>query len=256
MTSAQRPRILDIPFDRVSRREVVARVEDAISAKSFCHIVTPGPEFLMLSRRHPAFRKVLTSAELSLPDGIGIVFAARALGISGIRRVTGNDLLHDVCRAAQQKRWRVFFYGSHREGAVARAAARAVRRYPGITIAGAESGFRHWLKVPDAVVCWRIRRAKPDILFVALGAPEQELWIARNRHRLGRVTVAAGIGGALDYLAGAIPRAPALVRLFGLEWLVRLLMQPRRRWWRIVTAVILFPAAVIREKLSGGSHAR
>ncbi len=240
--------ILGIPFDRVTLDGALERVADAIQTRRFCQIVTPGPEFLMRAQHDPQFRSVLQRAELSLPDGAGVVLAARMLGLPRLERVTGNDLLDAVLKQAAAERWRVFFFGSLRPGAVELAARRAVRRYPGVDIVGAESGFRGDARVPDAEVCRRIRRSRADVLFVALGAPEQELWIARHRHELGRVVVAAGIGGAIDYLSGVVRRAPPAVRAIGLEWFLRLLAQPRRRYRRIVTAVWEFPLAVLRER--------
>lgn len=246
MTS--RPTILDIPFDSADLVSVVQRVGSAIARRTFCHIVTPGPEFLMRARHDRIFRLVLQSAELSLPDGMGVVLAAKALHGKKLTRITGNDLVHGICTEAARQHWRVYLFGSLRPGSVTRAASAVVKKYPGLTIVGAESGFRHGTRISDAIACWRIRRAHADVLFVSFGAPEQDVWIARNKHRLGTVMVAAGIGGAIDYLAGTLPRAPRLVRRLGLEWLVRLALQPRRRWRRIVTAVVEFPCAVVRQK--------
>lgn len=244
-----RPRILGIPFDVVTMASVLERAERAIRRRTFCQIVTPGPEFLMRAKEDPVFRSVLLSAEVSLPDGMGVVLAGKALGLTPpLTRVTGNDLVHGIFRRGEAEGWRIYFYGTLREGVLEQAVARALMKYPKLQIVGAESGYRRWLRIPDAAVCWRIRRARPDILFVSLGAPEQDLWIARNRSRLGTVMVAAGIGGAIDYLARAVRRAPPIVRNLGFEWFWRLLSQPKRRWRRIVTAVIEFPVAVLREK--------
>ncbi len=253
--STKRPSILGVPFDAIALPAVIERIADAITHRAFCHVVTPGPEFVMRAQRDHAFADVVRTAELSLPDGMGIVFAAKALGLPPLTRVTGVDLMDGVLRTAADRQWRVYLYGTLREGTIARAAAEATAKYRGLRIVGADSGFRRWMRVSDVVACWRIRRSRADVLFVALGAPEQDLWIARNRHRLGSVAAAAGIGGAVDYLSGALPRAPKPVRMLGLEWLMRLALQPRRRWRRIVTAVVKFPAAVVIEKLRGGSHA-
>jgi len=254
IAAENRPTILGIPFDPVTMDETVDRVGAAITRRVFCQIVTPGPEFIMRARHDAAFGDVIRSAELSLPDGMGVVFAAKALGLPPLTRVTGNDLMEGIFNEAVKRNWRVYLYGTLREGTIARAAAAATAKHPGLHIVGADSGFRRWLRVPDAVACWRIRRSKADVLFVALGAPAQDLWIARNRHRLGDVMVAAGVGGSIDYLSGALPRAPKVFRMLGLEWLVRLVMQPRRRWRRIVTAVIKFPVAVLQEMVRRGSH--
>lgn len=256
MAETTRPTILGVPFDTSSLSEVVDRVDRAIATRTFMHIVTPGPEFVMRARNDRRYADVLAHADLSLADGMGIQFAARALGIRGITRVTGNDLVLGVMERAVQKKWRIYLYGSTRHGDIEKAAAGAIRQFPGLDIVGTESGFRRGWKIPDAVMCWRIRRSKAEVLFVAFGAPEQEYWIARNRHRLGNVMVAAGIGGAAVYLAGTMPRAPKIMRSLGLEWLARLAVEPRRRWRRIVTAVIEFPFAVIVSKYrKGGTNA-
>lgn len=254
MNEDNRPHILGIPFNVITQDDAVARIAESIRQGSFCHVVTPGPEFIMRAQHDTRFRDTLRSAELSLADGMGVVLMGKILGLPRLERITGNDIMHALFRKAESEGWGIYLYGVLRHGAVERAAARAVERYPKLKIAGVDSGFRHWIRIPSALACWRIRRSRARILFVALGAPEQEYWIARNRHRLGDVTVAVGVGGAVDYLAGAMRRPPAVIRTLGFEWLFRLLVQPRRRWRRIVTAVISFPLAVMNEKLRGNTH--
>ncbi len=254
MSEDDRPQILGVPFSAVTCDGAVDKAAECIRNKSFCHIVTPGPEFIMRAQHDKKFREILRSAELSLADGMGVVLMGRLLGLPRLTRTTGNDIMHALFERASVEGWGIYLYGVLRHGAAERAAEHALRQYPKLRIVGVDSGFRHWIRLPDAIACWRIRRSKARILFVALGAPEQEYWIARNRRRLGDVMVAVGIGGAVDYLAGAMRRPPVVAQKLGFEWLFRLAAQPRRRWQRILTAVVRFPLAVIRSKVTGAAH--
>lgn len=242
-----RPQLLGVPFDVVSLAQALDRTAAAIRGKSLFQVVTPGPEFVMAARHHDRFRSILSRADLSLPDGFGLVLAARFLGLPRLARISGMDFLNVMFKRAEAEGWRFFFFGAQ-AGVAEQAAAKLLKRYPRLSVAGVESGWRHWLRLPDTYVCWRIRRARPDILLVALGAPQQELWIDANRQRLGSIRVAMGVGGAFDFWSGRIRRAPRALQRLGLEWLWRLLQEPRARWQRIVTAVFLFPLAMLREK--------
>ncbi|MBI4426410.1 MAG: WecB/TagA/CpsF family glycosyltransferase [Candidatus Kerfeldbacteria bacterium] len=242
-----RPTIFDVPLDPVTLSSALDRAEAALAGQRLFHVVTPGPEFLMAAHANRKFRAVLQRADLSLPDGFGVIMAAWWLGLERLSRVTGMDFVRGLAARAAVKGYRLFLFGGA-SGVVARAAAALVREFPGIRIAGVESGVRGWVRLPDALVSWRIRRAQPDILLVALGAPKQELWIDRHRAQLGRVRLVVGVGGVFDYLAGAVRWPPRLVRLLGLEWLWRLVLQPRQRWQRIVTATWRFAREVLREK--------
>lgn len=239
--------VLGVRFDRVTIDQALERVGQAIAERRFFHVVTPGPEFVMLARQNDRYRQLLRNADLSLTDGAGIVLAAKILGRPALRRITGNDLVDGVFRQSEQRGWRIACYGIRHPATASRIAESIRRQYPRVQLVMVESGWRHWRRLSDSLVGWKIRRSRADVVLVALGAPEQEFWIDRNHRRFGSTTVAIGIGGALDYFAGTIPRAPKFLRAVGLEWLIRLIIQPRRRWRRMVTAVIEFPAAVIRE---------
>ncbi|MBI5405221.1 MAG: WecB/TagA/CpsF family glycosyltransferase [Candidatus Kerfeldbacteria bacterium] len=244
---SDRPTILGIPFDATSLADAVARTQAALGGRTVFHVVTPGPEFLMTSRHHQRFAEVLRQADLSLPDGMGVIVAAKILGQAGLRRIPGMDFLDGLLRAAVSGGVAVFLYGAM-PGVAEAAAKRLTKQYVGLKIAGIESGFRGWIRVPESFVAWRIRRSRAAVLLVALGAPEQELWIDRNRSQLGSVRVAMGVGGAFDFWSGQVARAPQLMQRLGLEWAWRLLQQPRQRWRRIVTATWSFMIAVLNEK--------
>jgi len=249
-----RPRILGVPFDTVAIDEAIARSRTALAGDRLFHVVTAGPEFVMASRARPDFAAVLERSDLSLPDGMGIVIAAKILRTPGLHRIPGMEYLERLLAVCVNDGVGVFFYGAM-PGVAQAAAAQLIRRHPGLRVAGIESGWRGWLRVPDRYVAWKIRRSRARVLLVALGAPDQELWLDRHRSRLGDVRLAIGVGGAFDFWSGRIRRAPVVFQKLGFEWAWRLLQEPRTRWRRIATAVVAFPAAVLRDKLKGGSRA-
>jgi len=228
--NTQRPdtrlKILGIPVDDVTEAEAVQRIEGFIHAGRPHQVVTVNPEFLMAARRLPAFARVLQQAALAVPDGIGIIWASRWLGQPLRERVAGSDLVVRLAGLSAQRGYRLFFLGAA-PGVAAQAAGRLSALFPGLIVAGTYAGSPATAEEEEIVTL--IQRARPDILFVAYGHPQQDLWIARNQPRLG-VPVAMGVGGAFDFIAGRQKRAPQLIRRLGLEWLYRLCRQPWR--WR------------------------
>jgi N-acetylglucosaminyldiphosphoundecaprenol N-acetyl-beta-D-mannosaminyltransferase len=206
------------------------------------HVCTVNPEFLMIARSDSNFANILRRANLTVPDGVGLLWAARRLGQPLPERVTGSDGVPLIAERAAREGWSLFLLGAG-EGVAQRAADALVRRYPGLKIAGVYSGSPAGNEEADIVA--RVNASGADILFVAYGAPEQDKWIARNLPRL-RVTMAMGVGGAFDFIAGVVPRAPETMRRLGLEWLYRLYLQPWRfrrmlRLPRFVLAVLIQP---------------
>jgi N-acetylglucosaminyldiphosphoundecaprenol N-acetyl-beta-D-mannosaminyltransferase len=195
----------------------------------------------MRARRDPAFRRVLQEADLSIPDGVGLLLAARRQGRHLPERVPGSELVYHLAQAAAREGWRLFLLGAA-PGVAEEAAAIFQKRYPGLEVAGTYAGS----PVPeenDAIVA-RINESRADLLFVAYGAPRQDLWIARNREALETVRVALGVGGALDFVTGRSIRAPRWIRRLGLEWLHRLVREPWR--WRRMLALPRFAWHVLR----------
>jgi N-acetylglucosaminyldiphosphoundecaprenol N-acetyl-beta-D-mannosaminyltransferase len=219
----------------------LAWIETAVAARRPRQICTANPEFLMAAQRDPEFRRVLLAADLVLPDGVGLLWAARWLGRPLPERVPGSDLIYRLAELAAGRGWRLYFLGAA-EGVAQAAAQRLQVLNPGLVVAGAFAGSPA-LAEEDALVA-RVAAARPDVLLVAYGAPAQDKWIARNRVRLG-VPVSLGVGGSFDFVAGVARRAPRWVQRLGLEWLYRLWRQPWRVR-RIYTAVVAFPLAVLR----------
>lgn len=235
--------ILGVRVHAVTMAQTLDWVEAAVDARAPRQLCTANPEFVMAAQRDPDFLRVLNQADLVIPDGIGLVWAARWLGRPLPERVAGSDLVGLIAERAARRGWRLFFLGAA-AGVAQRAAAVLQARYPGWVLAGAYAGSPR--PEDEAAIRAMIQAARPDVLLVAYGAPAQDKWIARNRDRLG-VPVSLGVGGSFDFLVGVARRAPAWVQAAHLEWLHRLLHQPWRLR-RIFTAVVLFPLAVLRRR--------
>jgi N-acetylglucosaminyldiphosphoundecaprenol N-acetyl-beta-D-mannosaminyltransferase len=223
--------ILGIRVDDVTPEEAIARIDELLRDGGSHQVVTVNPEFVVAAQEDAGFAGVLAAADLAVPDGIGLILASWWLGRRLRARVTGVDLAWRLAALAAQRGYRVYLLGAA-PGVAQRAADRLAATCPGMHIAGAYAGSPAAAEEDDLVA--RIRSAKPHILLVAYGAPAQDKWIARNQARLA-IPVAIGVGGTLDYIAGAVPWAPAWMRRLGLEWLYRLIRQPRR-WKRIWNA--------------------
>ncbi|HTM68731.1 MAG TPA: WecB/TagA/CpsF family glycosyltransferase [Candidatus Binatia bacterium] len=243
--------LLGVPIDGVTREEAKARVETLLDEPRDHLVTTPNPEMLVLASKDAAFQAALRLADLAVPDGIGLVYVARLKGKRLPERVTGTDLMSDVATIAARRGLSVYLLGGRDD--VAEDAAKALlKRHHGLKVVGAESGgqvSRNEDGTPcvDAAVEARIRETAPDILFVAFGHGVQERWITAHRKEFPSVRLAMGVGGAFDFLAERVPRAPKLMRDAGLEWLWRLGVQPWR-FRRIWTAVAVFPWLALRQK--------
>ncbi len=238
----RRLRILDIPVNAITYaswlQTIAAWIRGSGGAK---HVCTVNPEFIMIAQNDPIFFAILQRAAICAPDGVGLLWASRYLGAPLPERVTGSDGVPFIARHAAERGWKLFFLGAA-EGVAERAAAMLQASCPGLIIAGAHGGSPS-AGDEDRIV-ELVNKSGADILFVAYGAPEQDKWIARNLPRL-QVSMAMGVGGALDFIAGVIPRAPGWMQRRGLEWLYRLLRQPWR--WRRMLRLPRFVLAVRRQ---------
>src|SRR5579859_1114375 len=235
-------RILGVRVDAVDPEETLDRIGELVAAGGRHLVATVNPEFIMRARNDPEFARVLESADLCLPDGWGVTWAARRLGSPLPGRVTGSDLIDPLAARAAELGWRLFLLGAA-PGVAEQVAGILRRRHPKVVIVGTHGGMAG----PDGDVesVRLITAAKPDVLLVAYGAPRQEFWIDRNRDRLPDL-VGIGVGGAFDYLSGRVRRAPGWMRRAGLEWLYRLLRQP----WRAgrMAALPAFAMEVLRSR--------
>jgi N-acetylglucosaminyldiphosphoundecaprenol N-acetyl-beta-D-mannosaminyltransferase len=235
-------RVLGVRVDDLDTQGTLDRIEELLAAGGHHLVATVNPEFVMLARRNPEFRRLLEGAALCLADGWGVTWAARRQGRPLPDRITGVDLIPALADRAARHGWRLYLLGAA-PGVAEAVAALLKARQPDLVVAGCHAGVAGPEGDDESVRL--ISAAHPDIVFVAYGAPRQELWIGRNLGRL-EARIGIGVGGAFDYLSGRVPRAPAWMRRTGLEWLYRLFRQP----WRARRMAVLprFAWEVLRER--------
>lgn len=270
--------IFGIPFLPLNRQKALLIVQDFIRSKKQHFIVTPNPEILLLARHDATYAGVLRNADLRLPDGIGVLWAAGVKSFSEARfysktsffsrivfifsaffhlfciifwpsslkrvlpeRISGTDFLQDICHL-KNYRIRVFLLGAY-PGIAHLVAKRLMFENSHLIVAGSSSGTPY---VHEEDVVRKIRNSGATVLFVAYGSPRQEFWIQANLRKMPNVKVAMGVGGAFDYISQNKKRAPVFLRRLGLEWIVRLFNEPFRAK-RIFNATVKFPYFVLKE---------
>ena len=235
--------LLGIPLDPLTGRQAIDVLQSFLRSTTQHHVTTPNNEMLVEAQRNRMFAEVLRQSSLNLPDSTGLLLAAKWTGQHLPKRVTGVDTVTELCGELSSDS-PVFLLGG-REGVAEQAAAVLRANNPQLTIVGTFAGSPR--EEEAEAILRHINAVQPHLLLVAYGAPAQDLWIARHLRELPSVRVAMGIGGTLDFLAGAQTRAPVLLRRLGLEWFWRLICDPKRfpRIWR---AVVVFPLLVARQK--------
>lgn len=230
--SRPRLRLGRLDVHAVTFTEALDRIGAMIESGRGGTVFTPNVDHVVLAEEDEGFRRAYEAADLSLADGMPVVWASRLLGAPLPEKISGSDLVMPLMARAESAGWRVFLLGGG-PGVAARAAERLKSDFPQIVIAGNDAP-RIDMSAPPAFrldTIESIRAARPDIVLVGLGAPKQELWIAEAAPRL-RPAVLLGIGASLDFIAGTTKRAPAWMSASGLEWLYRLAKEPRRLWRR------------------------
>jgi N-acetylglucosaminyldiphosphoundecaprenol N-acetyl-beta-D-mannosaminyltransferase len=250
-----RPRLLlgRAAIDDVTMDEAIARIEAFVAARTPRYVVTPNVDHLVKLEDDDEFRRIYEQASLVLADGMPLVWASRLLGAPLRAKVSGSDLFVAFAPVAARAGHRLYFLGG-REGAAARAAELMAARHRGLNVCGVDAppvGFDRDERANRAVI-ERIKSARPDVLFVGLGAPKQERWIHRWRHELG-VPVSIGVGVSFEFAAGMVARAPRWMQRVGLEWAWRLAMEPRRLWRRYLVDDTRFAAIFLRQWLRRAS---
>jgi N-acetylglucosaminyldiphosphoundecaprenol N-acetyl-beta-D-mannosaminyltransferase len=216
--------------------EALAAIEAALAARQPTRISFVNADCVNIAAVNPSYREALAGTDWVFIDGIGMRIAGKIMDQPVRDNVNGTDLFPRLCESLAQQGKKLFLYGAQ-PGVAAAAAGWALARYPGLQIAGTHHGYHP--AHAEAEVVAAIRASGADVVLVALGAPRQEAWIGRNMAASG-ATVALGVGGLFDYYSGRIPRAPALMRRLGLEWVFRLIQEPRRLWRRYVVGNVVF----------------
>lgn len=259
---SEKVKILKVRFDKVTLNEAAEIAMNWLKEGKKRYITTPNPEILLEAQKSWKYRRVLNKSDLNIADGTGILWASRyladdkkrlAISLMSIvlwpryikkilpQRVTGSDLMLEICKRAVIEDYKIFLLGAGHD--VAKIAKEKLeKKYSGIKIVGTYEGTPS--KDEEKTIRTKIDNSGADILFVAYGAPKQELWIRRNLKKLETVKLAIGVGGAFDFIAETKKRAPLFMRKTGTEWLFRLIQQPSRIK-RIYNAVIKFPLTII-----------
>jgi len=224
-------KLLGLSLKSLSKNDILEEIKKFLTNPGdFFHIVSLNPENLVIAGQNHEFKKVLETAQIQIMDGIGIVLAARLLGVSPVNRTSGVDLMLDLLKLANERRLRVMLIGG-RPKIADRVVDCQQKKFSQVKFFSLEGikDIKNPQKKEEEKIFTIVSRFKPHFVFVAFGSPAQELWLDKNREKFKGV-VGMGVGGAFDYLAGVVPRAPLLLRRLGLEWLFRLLIQPWR--WR------------------------
>lgn len=232
--------ILGVDIDNLTLEEAVAAGCALLEQDGSHYVVTPNPEFILTAKKNEAFQSVLNAADLSLPDGIGVIYAAKLLGRPLKGRAPGIEFAQGLMEHLAQSEKKLFLLGA-KPGVAEQAAENLCKTYPGLTICGVNDGYFK----DDAPVIEKIKASEADVVFVCLGAPKQELWMAKNGPNTGAALL-VGLGGCLDVFAGNVQRAPELWQKAGMEWLYRLIKEPSRFGRMARLPLVLVDAVIAR----------
>lgn len=231
--------MMGVPFDQVDTAGALEVISEMIASRRPHLLATANVDFLAQVQEDETLRRILVDADLVVCDGTPLVWMSKMLGDPLPERVAGSDLVPLLLDLAQARGYRVYFLGG-RDEVVALAEEKIRARWPGLDIAGFYSPpFAPLEKMDHEDICRRIREARADLLFVSFGCPKQEKWLALNYKSAG-VPVSIGVGATIDFLAGAVKRAPVWMRRTGLEWFYRVAQEPKRlagRYWKDIRIV-------------------
>jgi exopolysaccharide biosynthesis WecB/TagA/CpsF family protein len=235
--------VLGCPIDRLSLAATVAACDDLIQRRACAQQVSINVAKLVDLRRDNRLRAFVDDCTLVNADGQGVVWAARILGDPIPERVAGIDLMHELLALAEARGYRVFILGA-REEVLDRAITTIQNRHPDLNLVGYHHG--HFADDETDAVASVVAKARPDILFVAMSSPRKEYWLSTNARAL-EIPFAMGVGGSIDIVAGHTRRAPHWMQRAGLEWVFRLLQEPKRMWRRYLVTNTRFAALIVTE---------
>jgi len=246
----ERLHILDVWVDPVNMAGALERVDEFVTKGKKPHaIFAVNPEKTFSVTKDSDLYESFREAELLIPDGIGVVLAARLLHGAKLSRVPGVELMDNICSLAARKGYKVFFYGAKEE--ISRTSIEKLQvRYPELQIAGRANGYVKEEEMPALIK--QINESQADILFLALGSPRQEKWFTTHKGSLASVKVCQGIGGTLDTIAGTVKRAPKLWCDANAEWLYRLLSEPKRIKRQKVLPVFAYQVLLAKARMMMG----
>ncbi|UUM33083.1 WecB/TagA/CpsF family glycosyltransferase [Vibrio japonicus] len=239
----KRIKFLGFPMDKATMEETVADIRNKILNGQFTQHVVVNVAKLVNMRKDAELARSVTECDIINIDGMGVVWGANALGHKVPERVAGVDLFHQLNAMAEQEAFTVFYLGAKQE-VVEETAKRMQAKHPNLKIAGIHHGY-FW--DDEESVVEQIRQSGAQLLFVAITSPKKENFINRWRERLG-VSFVMGVGGTFDVVAGKVNRAPEWMQRAGLEWLYRVIQEPRRMWKRYLVTNSQFAWLLIKER--------
>jgi len=242
-------RILGVDIDNITIEEAGEITKKLIkeSNKSCKIVVAPNTEFIMMAQKDEEFYNILQSAELATPDSVGVMLGGKFQKNPFKQRIPGQEYFRKVLEVGEKENWTFYLLGGR--GEVPKIATENLKKiYPNVNIVGYHEGF--FEEDSEKEVIQEINELKPNVLFVAMGAPIQEKWIAKHKNEL-KVDIAAGQGGTFDYEAGRIKRAPKVIQKLGIEWLWRLILEPSRIFRMVVLPIYLFKIIIAKDITKG-----
>ena len=242
--------VLDVPLALTDYASTIAWMDAMIAGRCQGYICVCNVHTVMASSEDPELRAALMASSFNVPDGQPLVWALNALGHALPDRVYGPDLMAQACADAVERGTRFYLYGGRNQGGLVQLALNLRQRYPGIRIVGGYSPpHRPLTRDEEVAVADEINRSHADVVWIGIGVPKQEKWMARMRPRL-EAPVLVGVGAAFDFHAGLVPQAPDWIQEAGLEWAYRLAHEPRRLWRRYLRYNPRFIAAFARQLLA------
>jgi N-acetylglucosaminyldiphosphoundecaprenol N-acetyl-beta-D-mannosaminyltransferase len=240
--------VLGASVHALSWDEALGRIERWADARESRYVCLCNVHSVVTASRDTAFRGVINAADLAAPDGMPVAWSLRWMGFRGQQRIGGPDLMWRYCARAEANGQSIFLFGAS-EATLGRLQTALRRNFPRLRFAGAMSPpFRDMSAEETDDVVARLNASGANVVFVGLGCPKQEFWMARHRARIRAVLV--GVGAAFDYHAGTLPRAPLWMQQIGLEWLYRLAKEPRRLWRRYLASNSAFIVGMARQLLT------
>ncbi|MCK7485688.1 MAG: WecB/TagA/CpsF family glycosyltransferase [Bacillus subtilis] len=222
-TNNKRACILGYPVDLIDKESALERVLESIKTKAEMQITTLNPEMIMQSEKNPNLKAAVKGADLIIPDGIGIILALKKLGIK-TEQIPGIEFSYNLIEKCVENNFKLAFLGASKE-VIDNMTDKFKSKYPDINIVFAHDGYFNE-KEQDLIID-KLKEAQPNVLFVALGVPKQEIWIARHKELMPDI-IMLGVGGSFDVWANKVKRAPSAYRKLGLEWFYRLIKEPSR----------------------------
>lgn len=227
----QRIKLFGVPIDKITSNQAIEKIDQFVVQKKPSFIVTPDTLAILRARKDSEYLNITKNANLVTPDGAGILWATSLLNTPLLERITGIDLIKKVCDLAEKKRYKIYLLGAA-EIIIKKAVENIKKEHPKINIIGYHHGYfnnKHSNnnEKREKDIIREIKDKKPDFLLVGLGVPKQEIWISKHKDELN-VPVCIGIGGSFDVLSGKIPRAPLWMQDHGMEWIFRLIKEPKR----------------------------